>query len=98
MSLQGYIELLNRKTFFWVRKERLISLLTARPHRGKVHDVLVVDTEGLVEGHPDEVTLSPINSGAFRGSGRRGAFTFKRIDDYPCNERVRTKHADAVVE
>jgi len=98
MSLQEYIELLNRKTFSWVRKERLIRLLSAKAYRGKVHDVLIVDTKGLVERHRDEITLSPINSGAFRGSGRRGAYTFKKIEDYPYDERVRTNHEDAVVE
>src|SRR5438046_1179806 len=30
MTTREYYELLNKKTFFWVRKERLVSLLQAR--------------------------------------------------------------------
>ncbi len=98
ISLREYYELLNRKTFFWVRKERLVSLLTADAYKGKTHDVLIVDTKGFVERHQDEITLSHINSGAFFGSGRRGASTFQRIRDYPYEKWAKKKRKDAVVE
>ena len=45
-----------------------------------------------------DIWLSPINSGAFYGSGRRGIQTFKRIEDYPFEELRKTKKEDAVVE
>jgi hypothetical protein len=51
-----------------------------------------------VRSHEDEITLSPINSGAFFGSGYRGSFTFKRIRDYPYEEEVKKRREDAVVE
>ena len=98
MSRREYYELLNSKTFFWVRRERLISFLGARAYRGKVHDVLTVETEGVVDEHHDEITLSPINSGAFFGSGRRGVGTFRSIPEYPYQDMVKKKHADAIVE
>ena len=98
MSTKEYYQLLNRKTFFWVRKERLVSLLGARAYRGKAHDVLTVDTGSLVAGHLNEITLSPINSGAIFGSGRRGAHTFSTISDYHYLDMVKKKGEDAVVE
>jgi len=98
MSAEEYYKLLNGKTFFWVRKERLLSLLNGRAYRGKTHDVLTIETEGLVKKHYNEITLSPINSGAIFGSGRRGAHTFRRIKEYHYQEMVRKRREDAVVE
>jgi len=99
MSVSEYYELLNKRTFFWVRKERLVTLLNARAYRGKTYDILVVDTKGLVEKHHDEITLSPINSGAAFGRGaRRGSSTFRRIDEYPYQDLVEKKREEAVVE
>ena len=60
---QQWYEFLNRKTFFWVTLDRLTRLLSAGAYRTRSHDVLVVDTQGLVERHFDRITLSPINSG-----------------------------------
>lgn len=98
MSPEQYYELLNHKTFFWTRKERLVRLLEGQAYRGRSHDVLTVDTKALVEAHGDEITLSPINSGAFYGSGKRGAFTFKKIADHPYQEMHKKRGEDAVTE
>jgi hypothetical protein len=98
MTRSEYYKLLNGKTFFWVTRKRLIDFANARAYDGRKHDVLFIDSKGLVEKYQNEITLSPINSGAFFGSGRRGAGTFKRICDYPYEERVRKKGEDAVVE
>jgi hypothetical protein len=98
MTPTEYYRLLNGKVFFWTRRERLVSLLGARAYKGRSHDVLTVDTDGLVRSHEDEITLSPINSGAFFGSGDRGAFTFKKIRDYPYSDELKKRGKDAVVE
>lgn len=98
MNPNQYYRLLNGKVFFWTRRERLVSLLGARAYRNRSHDVLIVDTRSLVQHHEDEITLSPINSGAFFGSGERGSFTFKKIQAYPYEERRKKNHDDAVVE
>ena len=98
MSAEEYYRLLNGKTFFWARKERLLSLLNGRAYRGKTHDVLTIETDGLVKKHHNEITLSPINSGAIFGSGRRGSHTFRKIKEYPYQEMCRKKHEDAIVE
>jgi len=98
MTPNQYYRLLNGKVFFWARRERLVSLLGARAYKDRPHDVLTVDTKSLVRHHENEITLSPINSGAFFGSGERGSFTFKKIQDYPYEERRKKNHDDAVVE
>jgi len=98
MTPNEYYKLLNGKAFFWTRRERLVSLLGARAYKGRSHDVLTVDTDGLVRSHEDKITLSPINSGAFFGSGYRGAFTFKKIRDYPYPEELKKRGKDAIVE
>jgi Family of unknown function (DUF7002) len=98
MTPSEYYELLNHKTFFWARKERLVSLLGAVAYKGRSHDVLTIDSQRLVENHETEITLSPINSGAFFGSGKRGSFTFKKIKDYPFEEERKRRGKDAIVE
>lgn len=82
-TVTQYCRLLNARTFFWADEKRLMTLLNAKAYRARPHDVLTVDTRGLVDGHRDEITLSRINSGATsRGVGRRGSGTFRRIGDY----------------
>jgi len=98
MEPREFYKLLNGKTFFWVRRQRLENLLGARAYRGRSHTVLTVDTSILLKKHADEVWLSHINSGAIFGSGRRGVGTFKRISEYPFDEMKKKKKDDAIVE
>ena len=94
-----FYELLNQRTFFWVRKERLARLLHARAYRNKSHDVLIVDTEKLVKKYEDKITLCKINSGVTPyKKGRRGRHSFERIKKYPFNEYKKTRGKDAIVE
>jgi hypothetical protein len=98
MSTVEYHAMLNKKTFFWVRRERLERLLNARAYRGRTHCVLTVETRALLAKHQDDIWLSHINSGAIFGSGRRGISTFKRISQYPFEEMRKKKGDDALVE
>ena len=99
MSTSEYYELLNSKTFFWVRRERLERLLNARAYRDRSHTVLTIDTRALVTMYQSSIWLSHINSGAaIYGNGRRGTNTFKRIIEYPFEERKKRKRDDAIVE
>lgn len=83
MPVPEYCRLLNARTFLWADEDRLNTMLNAKAYRARPHDVLTVDTKGLVGRHRDEITLSHINSGATsRGAGKRGPDTFKRIDEY----------------
>jgi len=98
MSAAEYYAMLNKRTFFWVRRERLEGLLNARAYRGRAHCVLTVETRALLAKHRDDVWLSHINSGATFGSGRRGIDTFKRISQYPFEEMRKKRGENAVVE
>lgn len=99
MSTEEYYFMLNQKTFFWTRRERLERLLNARAYRRRSHTVLTADTRALVTKHQDSIWLSHINSGsAIFGSGRRGTYTFKRISKYPFEEMRKKKRNDAIVE
>lgn len=99
VSVAQYCRLLNGKTFFWVAEARLNRLLGARLYKDKPHDVLTVDTRGLVRECLDRITLSPINSGTvISQNGRRGKDTFKSIADYPFEERRRRRPAEPLVE
>lgn len=99
MSVAQYCRLLNGKTFFWVAEERLNRLLGARLYKDKPHDVLTVDTRGLVRDCLDRITLSPINSGTvISQNGRRGRDTFKSIPDYPFDMQRKKRPAEPLVE
>ena len=95
-----WYETLNSRVFFWLSRERLVRLLSARAYRGKRQTVLTVDTAHLLQRHADRVTLSPINSGSTIFNPQpRGTDTFQRIGDYPfAYWRARRPLRDAVVE
>jgi hypothetical protein len=93
-----WYRMLNSRVFFWVREERLERLLAAGLYRERPHMVLVLDTKELLTRHLDQVTLSPINSGAIfpAGKTRRGPQTFSRFGEYAWAERA--AHPEPVVE
>ena len=92
--------MLNRKVFIWLTPARLFRLLDARLNRDLEHDVLELDTEGLVGAYRGAITLSPINSGATRPfPAPRGAATFLSIDAYPyAHWRSKRPRGERVVE
>ena len=85
MTASEWYRLLNRKSFFWATRERLLRFLTARPYRSKIHDVLTVSTSELLRRHGDRVTLAGFNTGvtSFGPRHRRGTETFKSIEEFP---------------
>ena len=101
MSAREWYETLNRKVFFWVRPERLDTLVGARAYRNRAHDVLIVDTRALLDRHRDDVTLAAINTGAtlYPSAPRRGASTFVPVGDYDWVAMKRWRGAaNAIVE
>lgn len=81
-TTREWYELINRKTFFWVDKKRLIWMLKAPPYRNKTHSVLTVRTSALLDRHLATVTLSDQNSGSLHSGKIRGPDTFKQISAY----------------
>ena len=87
MTPQQWYECLNRKVFFWLKKERLDEFCGA--YKDGEREVLVLNTREFVTAHRDEIWLCAMNSGASKPWKHcRGPGTFSRIDDYPyCRKR-----------
>lgn len=86
ISPTEWYRLLNAKVFMWAQEHRLLGLLNARHYRNLEHDVLTIDTGSLLSVHALRVWLCHMNSGnTFPMPHRRGATTFRRIADYPCD-------------
>lgn len=101
VTVEGFLELLNTRVFMWPSPERLARLLGARPYRTSVHDVLVLDTESIVEKYADNIRLTGMNTGAtiFPSAPPRGLHSFMTIADFPFAQRRRgRKLEDTVVE
>jgi hypothetical protein len=85
-----WYELLNRRVFLWTTEDRVNTLLGARAYRNHEHDVLTVDTRGLIERHGERITLSPINSGSTVYNPQpRGLNLFQTFVDFPFEFRRR---------
>jgi hypothetical protein len=98
-SLPDWYKLLNAKVFFWLRTERLNTLLSARHYRGKPHTVLTLETLPLTQDYEALITLSPMNSGnTLPIAHARGPETFKKMKDYPFAEREKYGAYFRVVE
>ena len=98
-SLEEWYRLLNGRVFFWLTKERLNTLLSAKAYREKPHTVLTLDTRSLASDYAGSITLSPMNSGnTLPIAHPRGTATFSRMQDYPFQERVKRGPYYTVVE
>lgn len=97
---EEWYRILNRHVFFWVTKERLLGLLKAQLYRNKEHDVITVDTRGLVAQYGDAIVLSPMNSGCTIPIPHpRSMGIFMPITSFPFTERRRTRQKrNALVE
>jgi hypothetical protein len=101
MSIQQWLAILNDRVFFWLHPAKLDRLLGARLYRTFEQDVLVIDTNSLLDAHGGNVRLSPINSGAtlYPNAPARGSDTFATIEVYPYTGRRRTRTVvEAVTE
>jgi hypothetical protein len=83
-----WYELLNRRVFFWVTQNRVLTLLGARAYKNQEHDVLTIDTRALFERYAARLTLSPINSGSTVYNPQpRGLDLFKPLTIFPFENR-----------
>lgn len=100
LTPRQWYELLNRQVFFWVREQRLRTLLAARAYRDKRHLVLTIDTARLLARHAERIVLSPYNSGATKPNPfPRGRDTFLPMQQYPYLDwRKARGRQNAVVE
>ncbi len=100
LTPKEWYETLNRKTFFWLHKERLWTLLNAKAYRNQPQTILTIETASLVEANRARILLSPINSGStIMKPQPRGKGTFMSMEAYPYAERRKTRSvADTLVE
>ena len=85
ITLREWLELLNRKTFFWADQTGLTFMLGARLYRQRSHSVITVDTRKLLDRHPNKVTITSLNSGSLYGRNareKRSKDIFKPITEY----------------
>jgi len=100
MTPREWYETLNRRVFFWLTRERLLVLLSARAYRNRPHCVLTLDMAPILKRHLPRVTLSPINSGCTVPKPQpRGPQTFLPVEAYNFDEWSKKRpRSDAVVE
>jgi hypothetical protein len=100
MAPREWYETLNRRVFFWLSRQRLLRLLSARAYRGRKHCVLTLDTSLLLERHLPRITLSPINSGCTIPNPQpRGPRTFLSVASYDFEYWAKKRKPDqAIVE
>jgi hypothetical protein len=90
---------LNQRVFFWLDRERLMTLMSAAEYSGKLHTVIQADTAELMRRHSERIELAHMNTGNTRPFAHpRGRSTFKRMADYPYELRRRLPDYSAVVE
>lgn len=98
LSPSDWYQLLNSYSFFWLSRTRIWSLLQARAYRDLRQTVLTVDSKSLIMAYQKKIWLSPINSGATLFSPQpRGPSTFRKIKDFPFEERSKTRSTQANV-
>lgn len=100
LTAEDWYLTLNAKVFFWLSRERLTRLLTARAYRDRRQTVLELDSQALITDYRSKILLSPINSGStIMNPQPRGLKTFLTIEEYPYDLwRKKRRRSDAVVE
>jgi len=98
---RDWYRLLNGYVFFWLSRQRLNRLLSARAYRSQRHTILEIDTAALLADCGSRVMLAPINTGStiFRPQ-ERGSNTFLPVSRYPYDAWRQKRHGprNAVVE
>ena len=88
-SFEHWLEMLNSRVFFWLTRERLLTLMCAREYCAQTHVVLTLDTLSLVQDFSESITLAPMNTGNARPFAHpRGLQTFSHISQYPFAARL----------
>lgn len=98
-SFDDWLRLLNSRVFFWLTEERLRVLMCAREYCAYTHVVLILNTLKLCTDYQEQITLAPMNTGNTQPWAHpRGLSTFRRMRDYPFQERLRRGEHYCVVE
>lgn len=100
LTPEDWHERLNERVFFWLSRERVLTLLAGRAYRQHAHAILEIEAAPFVAAYRDRIELSPINSGATgQFPAPRGTDTFLPIDAYPyAHYRKRRRRGERAVE
>ena len=95
-----WLDILNRRVFFWASRAGVDRLLGARTNRARPRLVLELDTLALASAHAERLSLCPINSGStIRRPARRGLSTFTPLGQCSWHEwRRRRGRLDTLLE
>jgi hypothetical protein len=95
----SWYRILNERVFFWLDRERLITLMSAKEYVGKDHTILQIDSSDIVERYADQIELAHMNTGNTRPFPHsRGRDTFRSMKDYDYKRRRKLADYSAVVE
>lgn len=98
-TVEQWLHMLNSRVFFWLNRDRLLTLMSGREYRNKEHVVLTVQTEPLVRKYADKITLTAMNTGSTSPIAHpRGLASFSPLSEYPYEQRRRLNDYSAVVE
>lgn len=89
LSVEDWLDELNSRSFMFLQRERMFTLLNARSYRDRAHLVSTIDTASLVRRHEDRIELCRINSGFAQpySKAARRRDTFQRISNYAHPDR-----------
>jgi hypothetical protein len=94
-----WYRLLNERVFFWLDRQRLMTLMSAREYEGKKHTVLKIDTAPLVRKYLHAIEIAHMNTGnTLPFPHKRGCSTFRSLDNYDYEHRRKLPNYSAVVE
>ena len=90
LTVENWLRLLNRKTFFWLGRDKVEGLLAGRAYRNSEHTVIEIRTETLVDRCAGGVTLARMNTGSTSPfAHERGLSTMLPLSRYPYEDRRR---------
>jgi hypothetical protein len=76
-----------------------MTLMSANEYIGRPHTILMLDTAGLVRQYEGSIELAHMNTGNTRPfAHKRGPSTFKKMEQYPYEDRRRRSAHSAIVE
>ena len=94
-----WYQVLNERVFFWLTRERLKTLMSAKEYAGKPHVVIFLDTSSLLSQYERTIELAHMNTGnTLPFAHPRGKSTFRSLESYPYEDRKRLSDYSAVVE
>ncbi len=98
-DVASWFRTLNERVFFWLNFDRLITLMSAAEYIGKPHTVLYVDSAKIVSEYSEHLELAHMNTGNTRPFAHpRGRETFRKLHEYPYEQRRRLPDYSAIVE